>query len=207
MKSSYSLSAFSALGSDFGESVAGKRREEQQDAPPRSKADRQLRQEGSGFMRKILDLISLAILAALFLTVGLALYGAARLPARIPTHFDAAGNANGWGSPLALLFLPFIALGVYLLLTVAARFSALFNYPGWIKITDENRPRLEALTVDLLAWMKAEMVCLFAAITWIWLHAIRRPEKGFSPLWTLTVAGAILVTIACYIRAMVRAAR
>ena len=156
-------------------------------------------------MRKTLNAISLATLAALFLVAGFALYGPDRLPARIPTHFDAAGHANGWGSPLALLSLPIIAFGVYLLMTVVARFPSAFNYP--VTVTDENRPRLEAMTLDLLAWMKAETAGLFAIITWVWLQAIRHSGQGFSPLWVLVFAGAILVTIVWYIRAMARTAQ
>ncbi|MGA2569791.1 MAG: DUF1648 domain-containing protein [Terracidiphilus sp.] len=153
-------------------------------------------------MRKLLEAVSLAILAALFLVVGFALYGPDRLPAQIPTHFDAAGNANGWGSPLALLSLPIIALGVYLAMTVVARFPAMFSYP--VPVTDENRPRLEALTLDMIAWLKAETAGLCAAITWVWVCAIRHPGQGFSPLWVLIFVGAILVTVGLYIRAMFR---
>lgn len=156
-------------------------------------------------MCKLLEAVSLATLAALFLFVGFAFFGPDRLPARIPTHFDAAGNANSWGSPFALLTLPAVALGVYLLLTVTARFPSTFNYP--VEVTAENRPRLEALTVDLLAWLKTEIVCLSAAITWVWMQAVRHSGQKFSPLWVLVFAGAVLVTVAGYFWAMFRAAR
>ncbi len=39
------------------------------------------------------------------------------LPTRVPTHWNAAGQANGWSSPLvAVLTPPVIALGIWLLL-------------------------------------------------------------------------------------------
>jgi uncharacterized membrane protein len=156
-------------------------------------------------MRMTLNGISLVLLAGLFLMAGFAFYGPDKLPARIPTHFDAAGHANGWGSPHTLFLLPIIALGVYLLLTVVARFPGAFNYP--VEVTPENRPRLEALALDLLAWVKAEMAGMFAAVAWMMLYAIHHSGRGFSPLWILVLAGTILITAAMYIGAMVRAAR
>ena len=156
-------------------------------------------------MRKILELISLAILAALFVVGGFEVFGPNRLPARIPTHFDTSGNANGWSSPSALLLLPLIALGVYVAMTVVSRFPETFNYP--VTVTAENRPRLEALALDLLAWMKAEVAILAVAVMWIWLGAIQHPGQAHSPLWVLVFVGAILATAAWFIGATVRQAR
>jgi hypothetical protein len=42
---------------------------------------------------------------------------------------------------------------------VVARFPSAFNFP--VGVTAENRPLLEALTLDMIAWLKMEMVCLF----------------------------------------------
>lgn len=54
------------------------------------------------------------MLAALW---GFSLWAKGRLPARVPIHWDLAGQVNGWGSPLlASTLLPAIATGTYLLI-------------------------------------------------------------------------------------------
>lgn len=45
------------------------------------------------------------------------------LPERVPLHFDAAGRADRYGSPLELLLLPLLGLGVAALLWAASRFG------------------------------------------------------------------------------------
>lgn len=58
------------------------------------------------------------VLAAFIVSV--AVYG--RLPARLPVHWDAHGNVNGYGSRLASAFLfPLVMLGLWLLLTLLPR--------------------------------------------------------------------------------------
>ena len=42
-----------------------------------------------------------------------AVWGPNPLPERIATHFDAAGNPNGWGPPAMLLLLPVIGAVVF----------------------------------------------------------------------------------------------
>jgi uncharacterized membrane protein len=155
-------------------------------------------------MRKTLEAISLAVLAFQIWIFYSAVYGPSRLPDRVPIHFDSAGHVNGWGSPTEFLFLPVVAAAIYLLLTVVARFPASFNYP--VEVTDENRPRLEALVIDMLAWLKAELVCLFAGILWIAIQAAHQPARpSAAPIIAHLVV--VFATIVYFIVAMFRAAR
>lgn len=156
-------------------------------------------------MRKQLEAISLAGLALMVWITGRALYGPARLPDRIPTHFDAAGNPNGWGSASTLLLLPAVAVAIYLLISGIARLPALFNYP--VEVTEENRARLEALTLQMLAWLKVELVCLFAWIQWFIVRFDRQGHGTLSPavvVWFLIV---FFGTVGWHIVAIFRAAR
>jgi uncharacterized membrane protein len=134
------------------------------------------------------------------------LFGAYHLPDRIPTHFNFAGQPNGWGSPSSLMELPVVAVVIYLGMTLLARFPESFNYP--VEVTAENRPRLEALTLDLIAWMKMEMVCLFAWIQWVIIEMARRGRGDLSFMALLPVfLVALFGTIIWFIVAMRRAAR
>jgi uncharacterized membrane protein len=156
-------------------------------------------------MRRTLEAVSLGALAVLFWVTHHALHGPGSLPARIPTHFNAAGNPNGWGSPSSLLLLPALALAIYLLITVVSQFPSAFHYP--VLVTAGNRPRLEALTLQMIAWLKTEMICLFAWIQWAIVESARQGRLSVSleemPLFILAIFG----TIAWHIVAMFRAAR
>jgi uncharacterized membrane protein len=156
-------------------------------------------------MRKTAEFLSLAALAALaFITIN-SFYGPHPLPGQIPTHFDARGQVNGWGSPRSLFFFLLFSIAMYLLLTVVSRFPSLFNYP--VKVTELNRPQLEQLALSLLSWTKAEMLVFFVWIEFAMVQAARYPDRGLAP-YPLGVFGVIVIaTIFGHIVAMFRAAK
>jgi uncharacterized membrane protein len=156
-------------------------------------------------MRKILETVSLIALAVQIWITWRALAGPYRLPDRIPVHFDAAGNPNGWDTPGSLILVPVMAVGFYLLLSVVARFSSAFNYP--LTVTAENLPRLQALAVDVFAWLKAELVCFLAWIQWGLIQAARHPGQPFAPTPVLVYVAIAWGTVAWSIMAMRKAAK
>jgi uncharacterized membrane protein len=156
-------------------------------------------------MRKSLEAIALIALFLMGWITYLAFDGPDRLPDRIPTHFDIAGNPNGWGSPAALLLLPIVAVGLYFAMTVVSRFPAAFNYP--VRVTRQNLPRLQSLTLDMIVWLKAELACFFAILQWAIIRAVR---SGQGQLFTWLVPGLLIVvfsTIGWHFVALFRAAK
>ena len=157
-------------------------------------------------MRKILDYyVCLPGLALIFYITWRALDGPNRLPDRIPTHFDLAGNPDGWGSPRTLLVLPVIALVLYLVITLVALFPSVFNYP--VRVTAENRARLEELALGMIAWLKAELVCFFTGLQWAIAAAVRNGRGTLPPWAPLPVLVVIFGTVGWHLVAMFRAAR
>jgi hypothetical protein len=156
-------------------------------------------------MRRSLEAISLGALALQFWITWRAFYGPLPLPARIATHFDLAGNPNGWGSPSALLLLPAVAVALYLLISAVSLFPSVFNFP--VRVTPENRPRLEMLAIQMIAWLKAELVCLFTWIQGAAIEAARRGHGGLAPALFPVALAAIFGTIGWYLMAMRRTAR
>jgi uncharacterized membrane protein len=155
-------------------------------------------------MRKILEAISLGALAVLFWITLRTLYGPERLPDRIPTHFDLVGRPNGWGSPSALLLLPLVALAIYLGITLTSRFPAVFHYP--VRVTPQNRPRLQALSVRMIVSLKAELMCLFAWIQWSIVGAVRNGSGSLSLALVPVSLVAVFATVGWHLVAMLRAA-
>ncbi len=156
-------------------------------------------------MRRILESFGLVALAwLLFLAVG-AFFGPARLPARIPTHFGVNGRPDAWGPATALLFFPVIAIGLYLLITLVARNPSVFNYP--VRVTPLNQPRLQALALDMIAWLKFELAWLFAAFEWFALRAARHPGAGIPAAFMPFALVCIFAAVAWYVAAMFRVSR
>jgi uncharacterized membrane protein len=156
-------------------------------------------------MRRVLEFVSLAALAAIFVVTALAFYGPARLPDRIPTHFNVAGQADAWGSPHILLLFPAIAAAIYLLMSWVARHPSAFNYP--VRLTPRNYQRLEDLALAMIAWLKAEVVGFFACIQWSAIHAARHPGHGLSLLLMPALLASVFGTIIGYVAAMFRTGR
>ena len=156
-------------------------------------------------MRKNLNAVSVLALLFNWVITLFALYSSHPLPPRIAVHFDAAGHANGWGSPRMLWILPIVASAMYALIAWVTRHPNAFNYP--VYVTPANRPRLQVLALAMIAWIQAEVVCLFAWIQWITIESARR-GVGQLPPWTILIAiFAVWITIGWYVVAMLRAGR
>jgi len=154
-------------------------------------------------MRKVLEVLSLAALIFLIFITVRAFYGPDRLPDRIPTHFNAAGQADGWGSPRMLLIFPAFAAAIYLLMSLVSRFPAAFNFP--VRVTPLNRKRLEELALNMIAWLKAEVVVFFTWIAWSAINAARSPDQRLSPVLMPMLLGAVFVTCAVHTVAIFKA--
>jgi uncharacterized membrane protein len=156
-------------------------------------------------MRRILDFVGLALLAVLAWITYRALYGPDPLPQRIPTHFGANGQPNAWGPPGSLWLLPIVGAGLYLIISVVGLFPASFNFP--VRSTPVNRPRMEALTLLMMAWVKMELCCLFLTIQWSIIQSVRGGNAALSPAIMPLFLAVVFVTVAGHGIAVFRAAR
>jgi len=156
-------------------------------------------------VRKSLEAISLVALVVLGWITWQALNGPVPLPDRIPTHFDASGSPNGWGPPSTLWLLPVVAVALYLLITILARLPNAFN--SQVRLTAESRARLAALTQQMIAWLKIELICLFAGIQWSIIDSIRQGGGKLSPAIVPLFLVVVFATLGWHIVAVFRTAR
>ncbi|MGA8671351.1 MAG: DUF1648 domain-containing protein [Terracidiphilus sp.] len=156
-------------------------------------------------MRKTLEFIGLLALVTLFWFTWSALYSPNRLPDRVPTHFDAAGNPNAWGSPNGMILLPIVATVLYLLVSLVSRLPESFHYP--VRTTPQNIARLQTVTLNMVLWLKVEIVCLFALLQWVWIQAARSGDGHLFPMILPFFIAAVFGTIGWSVVAMFRAAR
>jgi uncharacterized membrane protein len=155
-------------------------------------------------MRKTLEVAGLLAFALLVWITWSALYGPSCLPDRVPTHFDAAGNPNGWGPPSGMLFMPLIAGLLYLLMSVVTRFPHSFHYP--VRATAANIGRLQSVTIDMIAWLKLELACLFLTLQWAFVQSAHSGNGRIFPMILPVSILVIFGTIGAHLLVLFRIA-
>jgi hypothetical protein len=156
-------------------------------------------------MRRALEIVSLAALVALIAETARAFYGRAALTGPVPTHFNAAGNPDAWGSASMLWLLPATAAGLYLLMTWAARHPDAFNFP--VRVTPFNRAHLQEVGLSMMVWIKAELLVFFASLQWSILRTARPPGHTFTPLPMPLFLVVIFLTVGVHLARIFRAGR
>ncbi len=114
------------------------------------------------------------------------------LPERIPTHFDAAGQADGYGGKSSLVMLLFLSWMTYGMTTFFSFFPDTWNMPG------RNRPNGLRATADMLAVTRPLLAFIFGWL--IFCSTLGRPLGAwFLPVTMGLLLGNLAVGI---IRAM-----
>ena len=85
-----------------------------------------------------------------------------QIPDQIPTHYNFAGEADGYGGKGSLIFMMVLAWFVFVLITVLMRFPNTWNMP--VKVTAENKARLYSITRAMLEVIKMLVSLLFAVM-------------------------------------------
>ena len=105
----------------------------------------------------VLEVIGVVVLLLMW---GFVAYYYPNLPARIPTHFGADGQPDGFGHKSTLWQLAVAATVLYSLMIWVSRYPHWGNYP--VKVTEENAERLYRLCACLLREMGLALNVIFA---------------------------------------------
>jgi hypothetical protein len=124
------------------------------------------------------------------------------LPSRVPVHFGLTGHPDGFGSKIILLLLPATAVLLYLALTAVARYPAYFNLP--VPVTDLNRQTLRRLAIEMLGWLKAEVMCILAWLTFAAISTAAGHRAGLGTAFAPVSIGVVAATIALFWYRMVQ---
>ena len=108
-----------------------------------------------------------------------------KLPEQIPTHYNFAGEIDGYGGRGSLLLMPVIALVTDLTVAVCGRFPKSWN--TGVRVTVLNRVRVYRLVRDLMADLRLSMALAFAGFA---VYTATLPER-FSG----NVTGIMLILI------------
>lgn len=143
-------------------------------------------------IRKLLEIASvLALLVAGIVTVS-ALYGPNAIQAVEPMTNPFSSHERDWGTRARLLEIPAVMLVVFAFGFLLVRYSEALNFP--VQVTSENHARLQTLAKSMIAWLKAEVLALFAWLQIILIQKARGNRFGIPTLAFQTFTLVIIVT-------------
>jgi uncharacterized membrane protein len=143
----------------------------------------------------ITDIIAFSFLVIL---IALPIIYSGSLPDKIPVHFNAAGEVDGYGSRATLWMLPVIGFIMYAGMTVLEFFPHIYNYP--VEITEENAATQYRLATRLIRILKTVILLIFSFISYktidTGLGKTVGLGKAFLPVFLLVTFGTIAVYLA-----------
>ena len=114
-------------------------------------------------------------------------------PAKIPNHFDGAGNVTDYSGKGSLWLLEGVSIGMYAMMTVFIFIPAVVRNPNvtW-QVNPASRGALASETISLLGECKLECIALF---DYMLIPIVRGVSMGIWPVWLILgimTAGIIL---------------
>lgn len=107
--------------------------------------------------------IELVTISVLLLTCIYTIVQYNNLPETIPTHFNAAGEADGFGHKTSIFIIPVIGIGLYLLLFILNKYPHMHNY--MVNITEENALKNYRFSTRVLRFVNLFCIALIAYTT------------------------------------------
>lgn len=127
----------------------------------------------------------IAVLGIWFFT----LLNYSNLPDIIPTHFNGAGQADGFGTKSSIVALPFISTLLFIGLTFLNKYPHNLNYPT--EITEENALHQYTNATRLMRVLKLVIVIIFGVIVYKTVQSANGNSDGLGA-WFLPFVLAMI---------------
>mgnify|MGYP001035939932 FL=1 len=128
--------------------------------------------------------------AFLIILWALTLFVFLKLPATIPTHFNASGKADNYGSRMTILISPILATIIYFGLAQLNKYPRIFNY--MVKITENNAPGQYKIATRVLRFLKLAVLIIFSLIILFTYLTATGMTNGLG-LWFLPFTSGLLL--------------
>jgi uncharacterized membrane protein len=135
---------------------------------------------------QIFELLGWGVLLALWIWTGTSY---SSLPDSIPTHFNAAGEADGFGRKASIVSLPLIATLLYVGLTILNRVPHIFNFPT--PVTQDNALKQYTNATRMIRFLKLILVLVFAGISFQTIQQANGKADGLGS-WFLPLTLALI---------------
>ena len=128
-------------------------------------------------------IFEVAFLILAIIVWGLIIWFIKQAPDIVPTHFDASGNPNAWGSPTGIIFPCSIMTISGAAMLILCYFPKTFSLSG-----KHATPHNYALTIRMLRIMSLLMLLMTLAIAWTVLRL-----TNHSPIPIIVIVGIIIL--------------
>ncbi len=128
---------------------------------------------------------------------GLTITNYSNLPETISTHYNGAGQADGFGGKATILTLPLIATILFIGLTVLNKFPHVFNYPTGI--TQDNAFRQYTNATRLIRYLKLIIVFIFGLIAFKTIQNANGEAEGLGVWFLPLTIGLIFISLIYFV--------
>ncbi len=125
------------------------------------------------------------------------------LPDSVPTHFDASGHVDSYGSRWTILLLPIISSILFLGLSILNKFPHVFNYPT--AITPQNAQQQYTIASRLIRYLRFALTLIFTLIAYKTLQTIDGKSNGLGVLFLPLTLALIFIPLVFFIVKMFKA--
>ena len=146
----------------------------------------------------VLEALAFAALAAIIIAVATHW---TEIPAQVPRHFGVSGVPDGWGNKNGMLLLSLTAVGLYILMTVTARYQRLINIPMAI---DRDAPEVKRLLQSMSITLKMVLLFVFVYIEWTQVNTALGRSSGLGKLFLPILLVAVFLPLGLYLRRLRR---
>ncbi len=120
-----------------------------------------------------------------------------KLPDIIPIHYNAMGQADGFGRKGNILILPIIATVLFVGLTILNKFPHVFNYPT--NITTDNALRQYTNATRLIRYLKLIIVVIFGLISYQTIRNANGQTEGLGTWFLPLTMGLLFIPLIYFI--------
>jgi len=137
---------------------------------------------------KAIEFIGWSLLIGIWI---LAIFSFSDLPELIPTHYNAAGQADGFGEKTNIFVLPIIGTALFVGLTLLNKNPHIFNYPK--TITNENALSQYSNATRMIRVLKLIIVIVFGLILVRTLQNTKGTAHGLGSWFLPLTIGFFLI--------------
>jgi uncharacterized membrane protein len=119
-----------------------------------------------------------------------------QLPDTIPTHFNASGKVDGYGSKMTILLLPVIGTVLYIAMTIINMYPHIFNYP--VNITNENAKKQYTYATRLIRYLKTTIILTFSFIVYKSVTTATGSSEGLGIGFLPFFLGLVFIPLIIY---------
>lgn len=104
------------------------------------------------------------------------------LPERIPSHFDASGNPNGWSHKIIIYAFPAFSALLFATMFWLSDKPQWYNYP--VAITPSNQDAWHRWGKTMVSNLSVGLTWAFALLEYGMIEAAMHPDSGL-PIWIM----------------------